>query len=99
MKSVYSLFNETDASVSSIKFYTSDREMLREAIIAEYDATNLYEQMAIRASNPEVKRVMRHVAQEEKVHVGEFEAVLEKLDPEHEPSKEEGEEEVEGEEE
>ena len=35
------------------------------------------------------------VANEEKVHIGEFEALLEKIDLEHEPNEDKGEEEVE----
>lgn len=87
------LLNEL-VSTSTINFYTTDKEVLREAIIAEYDAANLYLQMAAKVKNPAVKRVLEHVAQEEKVHIGEFETLLEKLDQEHEPSEEEGEEEI-----
>lgn len=72
----------------------SDEDILRQAIIAELDAVSLYEQMARSASNEELKRVLLDVAREEKVHVGEFEAVLKKLDKEHTSALEDGEAEV-----
>lgn len=71
-----------------------DMQILRAAIIAEYDAVNLYEQFAEAATNPDLKKLMLEVANEEKVHVGEFEEMLERLDPEHEDNVEEGEDEV-----
>ena len=72
-----------------------DQQLLRLSIIAEYDAASLYEQMSEMATNPDVKEVMLDIAREEKVHIGEFEALLEELDPEHEEAEEEGEEELE----
>ena len=80
---------------ASISDKNKDLQILRTAIIAEHDAINLYEQMANEADNEDVKAVLLSVAQEEKVHIGEFEYLLELLDPEHEQSEEEGEEEVE----
>lgn len=71
-----------------------DIEMLRTAIIAELDAANLYEQMAEQASTDAVRRVLLDIAREEKVHIGEFETLLEDLDTDHEEAEEEGEEEV-----
>jgi rubrerythrin len=59
-----------------------DREILRAAIIAEWDAVNLYEQMAEIADNPDIREVLLDVAGEEKTHVGEFCALLEIVDPE-----------------
>jgi hypothetical protein len=60
-----------------------DREILRLSMIAELDAVNLYEQMAARAQDSKVKKVLLDVAKEEKTHVGEFQAVLSRLDPEY----------------
>ncbi len=80
-----------DSKISSKR---KDMEILRTAIIAEYDAINLYEQLAEATSNKDIKKILLDVANEEKVHIGEFEALLEKFDPEHEPNEEEGEEEV-----
>ena len=59
-----------------------DKEILRAAIIGELDAINLYEQMAGLAQNEDVKRVLLDIAKEEKTHVGEFQAVLLRIDPE-----------------
>lgn len=59
-----------------------DKEILRTAIIAELDAVNLYEQMAATAQNKAIKKVMLEVAKEEKTHIGEFQALLLRLDKE-----------------
>ena len=59
-----------------------DKEILRAAIIGELDAINLYEQMAGLAQNEDVKKVLLDIAKEEKTHVGEFQAVLLRIDPE-----------------
>lgn len=61
-----------------------DKEILRAAIIAELDATNLYEQMANMTSNENLKKVLLDIAKEEKTHVGEFQALLLKEDKEQE---------------
>lgn len=71
-----------------------DKEILREAIYEEYKATNIYTKMAKRTSNQEVKRLLLHVAEEEKHHVHEFKLLLNKLDTEYEEAEEEAEEEV-----
>lgn len=71
-----------------------DKEILRAGIIAEYDAINLYEQMASLAENEDIKNVMLDVAKEEKEHVGEFQTLLLKLDDELEDEMKGGEEEV-----
>lgn len=59
-----------------------DREVLRVGMIAELDAINLYEQLAAKAQNPNVKKVLLDIAREEKTHIGEFEALLLMLDKE-----------------
>lgn len=71
-----------------------DREILRSAMIAELDAVNLYEQMAAMADNDDVRAVLLDVAKEEKTHVGEFEALLVRLDGEQAEELRAGEEEV-----
>lgn len=53
-----------------------EKEILRTAIIAEFDAINLYEQMAGMTEDPKLKRLLLDVAREEKTHVGEFQALL-----------------------
>jgi rubrerythrin len=72
-----------------------DMAILRLSIIAELDAVNLYERFAEIASNENISKVMIDIANEEKVHVGEFKALLEEVDPKYADLEEEGEEEVE----
>lgn len=72
-----------------------DREILRAGIIAELDAISFYEQLAAKAKDPLVKRVMLEVAKEEKEHVGEFQHLLFEKDPEQVKEYEEGKREVE----
>ncbi|HMK56277.1 MAG TPA: ferritin family protein [Dissulfurispiraceae bacterium] len=71
-----------------------DREILRTAIIAELDAINLYEQLAAMTRDKNLKIVLMDVAKEEKTHVGEFQALLLKLDKEQEAELTEGSKEV-----
>ena len=72
-----------------------DKQILRQAIIAEYDAINLYEQFAKSTSNEHIKKVMLDVAREEKEHIGEFEYLLKMIDKSFKDDKEEGYKEVE----
>lgn len=67
-----------------------DKEILRAAIIAELDAANLYEQMASLTNNKDVQDVLMDVAKEEKTHIGEFQALLLKYDPQQKTELEEG---------
>jgi hypothetical protein len=71
------------AEAEGLGLISVDREILRLSMIAELDAVNLYEQMAARAQDSKVKKVLLDVAKEEKTHVGEFQAVLSRLDPEY----------------
>ena len=71
-----------------------DLQILRIGMIAELDAVNLYDRLAKLASNPQVTKLMLDVSQEEKVHAGEFETLMEELDPSYEEAEEEGEKEV-----
>lgn len=72
-----------------------EKEILRAAIIAELDAINLYEQMAGLTKNNNIKVVLLDVAKEEKEHIGEFQALLLKFDPQQKKELEEGVKEVE----
>ena len=72
-----------------------DKEILRAGIIAEYDAINLYEQMASLTKNNDIKKILLDVAKEEKEHVGEFQTLLLKLDKQQVEELEEGRKEVE----
>ena len=59
-----------------------NQEILRVAIIAEFDAINLYEQLAAITDDPDLKKVLLDIAREEKTHVGEFQTMLLRLDAE-----------------
>ncbi len=72
-----------------------DKQILRLAIIAELDAINLYEQLASMTEDENIRTVLLDVAREEKTHVGEFMALLLKLDEEQVEELEAGKEEVE----
>lgn len=72
-----------------------DKEILRAGMIAELDAVSFYEQMADLTENENLKKVLLDIAKEEKTHVGEFEALLFKLDKEQEEETAEGREEIE----
>ena len=72
-----------------------DKEILRAGIVAEFDAINLYEQMATMANNPLIKKVLLDIAKEEKTHVGEFQTLLLAFDTEQAKELEEGKKEVE----
>ncbi|MEA2075527.1 MAG: demethoxyubiquinone hydroxylase family protein [Euryarchaeota archaeon] len=72
-----------------------DREILRVGMIAELDAVNLYEQLAAMAEREEIKTVLMDIAKEEKTHMGEFQALLLRIDEEQVEELEKGKEEVE----
>lgn len=72
-----------------------DMEALRLAILAELDAINLYEQLAARTRDKNLREVFRDVAREEKTHVGEFLEMLKLKDQEQVKELAEGREEVE----
>lgn len=72
-----------------------DQEILRLAMMAELDAVNLYEQLASMAKNKHIKAVLMDVAKEEKTHMGEFQAMLLKLDKEQVAELEHAKEEIE----
>ena len=72
----------------------TDKEILRLGIIAELDAINLYEQLATKTKNNNVKKVLLDIAKEEKTHVGEFQSLLLKLDKEYFKELKQGEKEV-----
>ena len=68
---------------------------IRYMIAAEYEAVQLYVQLADSTDNELVKRVMWDVANEEKVHAGEFMRLLKELAPDEEEFYREGAREVE----
>jgi len=64
-------------------------------IAAEYEAVQLYMQLAESADDELAKEVLRDIADEERVHAGEFLRLLKHLAPDEEKMYEEGAEEVE----
>jgi len=72
-----------------------NREILRVGMIAELDAVSLYEQLAAMTDDKNIIKILLDIAKEEKTHVGEFQALLLKIDKEQEKELEEGKKEVE----
>jgi len=72
-----------------------EKQMLRDAIVEEYKAVNIYEMMANNTENENLKKVFLDITKEEKIHVGEFETMLNSIDYEHMLSIEEGNQEIE----
>lgn len=67
---------------------------IRFLIAAEYEAVQLYVQLAESVDDPLTKAVLTDIADEEKVHAGEFLALLKTLAPEEEAWYQQGEREV-----
>lgn len=60
----------------------SDEEqvaMIRQAIVAEHDATAQYTLQAQAAKDPVVKKTLLDIADEERVHIGELTRILQRL--------------------
>lgn len=87
--------NEMMSSIPSERGEKTDLQILRTGIISEMDAISLYEQLAEIASDDDIKNTLLDIAKEEKTHVGEFEALLKKLDTEQKSELNAGEKEVE----
>ncbi len=68
---------------------------IRFMIAAEYEAIQLYMQLAESIDHSLAKEVLKDIADEERVHAGEFLRLLYELDPEEEKFYLEGAEEVE----
>ena len=71
-----------------------DKQLLRDAIIAELDAVNLYEQIAQTTENENIKKVLMDVVKEEKTHIGEFYTLLSMFHKQQVAEMEAGEKEV-----
>jgi rubrerythrin len=75
----------------------TDAELIRAIrfmIAAEYEAIQLYMQLAESTDNELAIEVLRDIADEERVHAGEFLRLLKVLAPDEEKLYQEGEEEV-----
>ena len=86
--------NETLSTIPGSK-NSSDKQILRAAILAELDTINLYEQMADEANDSKIKDVLLDVAREEKTHIGEFQTLLKEIDEEYAEELKNGKREVE----
>jgi rubrerythrin len=71
-----------------------DCELIRIALSGELDAISLYEQAAQMTENEDLQKVLEDIAKEEKTHVGEFLALLKKVDSEQTQELENGQKEV-----
>lgn len=68
---------------------------IRFMVAAEYEATQLYMQLAESIDNELAKDVLVDIANEERVHAGEFLRLLLELEPDEKKFYEEGKDEVE----
>ncbi|MBI5103246.1 MAG: rubrerythrin [Nitrospirae bacterium] len=89
------MLSQIPVSLSKVSKKDMDKEVLRLGMIAELDAINLYEQLAAMAGSSDIKKVLLDISREEKTHVGEFQALLLRLDKEQERELAEGKKEVE----
>jgi rubrerythrin len=67
---------------------------IRYLIAAEYEAVQLYMQLSESTDNILAQEVLKDIADEERVHAGEFLRLLKELDPEEEKFYQEGYQEV-----
>jgi len=70
---------------------------IRFMVAAEYEAIQLYMQLAESTDNTLAQQVLVDIANEERVHAGEFLRLLKELDPEEESFYQQGAQEVEAE--
>jgi len=89
------MLSQIPLNLQKVRKEDLDKEILRAGIIAELDAVNLYEQMAAMTENENIKKILLDIAKEEKTHVGEFQTLLLKEDPEQKKELEDGKKEVE----
>jgi len=73
---------------------TETLRALRFSIAAEFEAIQVYEQLAESIKNDDVVKVLMEIADEERVHVGELQKVLLDLSPEEAEKYNEGADEV-----
>ena len=68
---------------------------IRFSIAAEYEAIQMYQQLAESTDNELARKVLLDIAEEETVHAGEFLRLLKELEPTEQTNYDEGAEEVE----
>jgi len=89
------LFVQANEIANIKKGKERDVQIARIGMIAELDAVNLYEKLSLLASDKDLAKVLKEISNEEKVHSGEFEYFVEKLDPDWDEMEDKGEEEAE----
>lgn len=89
------MLSQIPIDLKKVKKKDLDSEILRVGMIAELDAVSLYEQLAAMTQNRNIKKILLDIAKEEKTHIGEFQAMLLKLDKEQVKELAEGKKEVE----
>ena len=89
------MLSQLPINLDRVKKEDLDKEILRAGMIAELDAVSLYEQLAAMTENEDIRKILLDIAKEEKTHIGEFEALLLRLDKEQARELEEGKKEVE----
>ena len=92
-------FGSPFSGLANNKKLTNDEliRAVRFTVAAEFEATQLYTQLAESIDNPLAVKVLKSVADEERVHVGEFLRLLYELAPDEEKFYARGAKEVEGE--
>ena len=93
-KKVNELMEINPSVVKNLSPKVADLQMLRFSMISELDAVNIYETFADLTKNQKIKQVMLDVAEEEKVHVGEFKRLMKNIDPKYQDFEDDGESEV-----
>ncbi len=89
------MLSQLPISLSKVNKENLNKEILRAGMIAELDAVSFYEQMAAMTDNKNIKKILLDIAREEKTHIGEFEAMLLKIDAEQVEESKEGRKEIE----
>jgi len=79
-KKILELLSKIPIDLEGVSQENMDQQILRAAIISEYDALNLYHQMMDMTNDEEIVEVLRHVIDEEEDHVALFQEILKKLD-------------------
>ncbi len=88
------MLSQSPIDLNKVQKENIDKEILRLGMIAELDAVSLYEQLAAKTKNNNIKKVLLDIAKEEKTHIGEFETLLFQLDKEQAMENEKAKEEV-----
>ncbi|WP_319506495.1 ferritin family protein [uncultured Methanolobus sp.] len=77
------MFSEVPIDIEKVSKEDLDKEIMRVAIMAEFDAINMYEQMANLTDDEDLRIILLDIAKEEKVHAAMFQTVLMEVDSEY----------------